>query len=294
MGLKDYFVNKMLASFERSDQEKLSGKPLCTGVIAESDISYAGDFLRGHLLDVYRPAAGTRKLPVLIDIHGGGFMSSYKELDRLFGFHMAKRGFLVFNVNYRLALSGIKVTDQIRDISTAVKWIDGNLNRFGGDRENVFICGHSAGAVLAVIEALNSKSARLRKIFNAPDNCRLQYKGLVLDCGMMTFYQNTVGYWGMRTMVFEKEYWRSETYRNMIWKRVPEFSSLPKIFLISNKKDELKDMTLKFKDILDKSGVENKMDFQTDLALGHCAIIYDPDSEACSGIIDRVVAYILK
>ena len=291
---KTYFVNKMLDSWEQSDRERFKEKATPNGVTEETNISYAEDNIRGHLLDVYYPSAFEGKLPVIIDIHGGGFMSGYKELNRFFGLHMAKRGFLVFNLNYRLALSEIKVTHQIQDISTATKWISGNLDKWGGDRSKVFLFGHSAGAVLSVIEALNSKNQRLRSIFGISGEDFLSYNGILLDSGMMIFYQNTIGYWGMRTMVFEKGYRRQEKYRNMIWGNIPEFSSLPKTFLISNKKDELKNMTLKFKNILDDNKVKNELDFQTNRALGHMAIIYGPDSEECSCVLDKAIKYLLE
>ena len=291
--LKSYLVNKMLNSWEQSDREKLNNKPVPNGVAENNDVAYAADNIRGHLLDTYYPSQVEKKLPVLIDIHGGGFMSGDKELNRLFGLHMAKRGFLVFNLNYRLALSGVKVANQINDISIATKWIGENLDRLGGDYHNILLCGHSAGAVLAVIEALNSTSPRLRKIYGVSENV-LTYKGLLLDCGMMAFYQNTIGYWGMRTMVFEKGYRHKENYKNMIWAQIPELSSLPKTFLISNKGDELKSMTLQFKDILDRNKVENVLDFQINCALGHMAIIYDAGSKECSDIIDRAIEYLLE
>ena len=92
MGARDYFVNKMLAAWEESDRKKLAGIPLPDGVIGTSDICYTQSQLRGHMLDIYYPSQTCEKMPVLIDVHGGGFMSSYKELNKLFGYSMARRG----------------------------------------------------------------------------------------------------------------------------------------------------------------------------------------------------------
>ena len=293
MRLKTYLITKMLNSWEQSDKERLKNKPIPDGIIEKKDIPYTTDNMSEHQLDIYYPATFENKLPVLIDIHGGGFMSGSKELNRLFGLYMAKRGFLVFNLNYRLALSEIKVTDQIVDVSRATNWISYNLDKFSGDRSKILLSGHSAGAVLAVIEALHSANPRLRKVFGV-SNAGLSYKGLLLDCGMLTFYQNTLGYWGMRTMVFEKGYRQQEKYKNMIWDEIPELSSLPKTFLISNEEDALKNMTLKFKRILDQNKVNNELDFQTRHALGHMAIIYNPDTKGCSDVMNRAMKYLLE
>ncbi len=47
-------------------------------------------------------------------IHGGGFISGYKEMNSLFANYLAQRGFVVFNINYRLAYPTINVFDQYR------------------------------------------------------------------------------------------------------------------------------------------------------------------------------------
>lgn len=294
MGVRKYFIDKMLAAWEKSDNAKLAGKSFPAGVLAEKNLCYAQDGVRGHLLDVYYPSQIKEKLPVLIDIHGGGFMSGYKELDCLFGYYMAKRGFLVFNLNYRLALSGVKVTTQIQDIALATKWVSNHLDKYNGDRSTILLCGHSAGAVLAAIEALRVQSARLQKIFDTEEGGFISYQGLILDCGMMTFYENTIGYWGMRNMVFDKGYRHDIKYGNMIWRKIPELATLPKTYLISNEKDELRHMTLEFKKILDERKIENLMNFQANEALGHMAVIYAPDSVGCSLIIDEMTHYLLR
>ncbi len=294
MSLKNYLVNKMLLSWEKADDKKLSNQTLPEGIVEEKNICYANDDIRGHLLDIYYPAKVYDKRPVLIDIHGGGFMSSYKELNRLFGFHMASCGFLVFNINYRLALDKIKVRDQILDIATATNWIYDNIYKYNGDTNKVFLSGHSAGGVLATMEALNAKSPRLRRVFGISRTGFECYQGLLLDCGMMTFYQKTIGYWGMRSMVFDKGYLNQDTYKNMIWEQIPELLSLPKTFLISNEKDQLKYMTFRFKQILDKNKIMNKLDFQTNQALGHMAIIYNPETVACSRVIDKAIQFLMN
>ncbi|MDR2670450.1 MAG: alpha/beta hydrolase [Oscillospiraceae bacterium] len=291
MGLRSYFVNKLLASWDKSDQARFSNKLFPEGVHQQRDVYYAQGDSRNSL-DVYYPSVGSQKLPVLIDIHGGGFMSGDKESDRLFCFHMVKRGFLVFNLNYRLALSDVKVTDQIQDIALATEWVRDHLEEYNGSRNEIFICGHSAGAVLAAIEALTAQSPRLRKVFDINGHSFVPYKGIVLDCGMMTFYQHGIGYWGMRTMVFHKGYRRDIKYNNMIWNQIAELSTLPKTFLISNEKDELRHMTRAFKRILDEKTIENHLNYQTNDALGHMEIIYNPDSIGCSNIIDDMVAYL--
>jgi acetyl esterase/lipase len=293
MGIRSYLVNRMLASWDTSDRARFADKIFPEGVCEETDLPYAQGTSE-HTLDVYYPSVRSTQLPVLIDIHGGGFMSGSKASDRLFGFHMAKRGFLVFNLNYRLAVSGLKIPDQIQDIARATRWVREHLEHYHGNRDELFLCGHSAGAVLAVLESLMAQSPRMRTVFALGGEDFLPYAGLVLDCGMMTFYQNTLGYWGMRTMVLDRGYRHDAQYNNMLWNQIPELSALPKTFLVSNAKDELRHMTTEFKRILDERNIENRLNYQTESALGHMAIIYNPDSSGCSELIDAMTCYLLE
>jgi len=264
------------------------------GITAIENVPYASDTQRGHLLDIYYPNnVMDDTLPVFIDIHGGGFMSGWKELNRLFGYHMARRGFLVFNLNYRHAYFETTVLGQIQDVSMAVRWIFENLHEFHGDKERVFLCGHSAGGVLALSEALSSMSPRLQELFDTQNETQKSFKGIVIDCGLMTFYQKNIRYWGMRRMCFEKNYPDKEYYQNMIWGNLPELSQLPPVFLISNEKDELRQMTFDFQRILEPHTIKHKFDYRTEKLLGHMAIIYEPDSVEGRLLLDEMTAYLL-
>lgn len=293
MGVKRFFVKKMLDKWEVQDKTLFANKLLPDGVCAYTNIPYIDDGHNGHLLDVYYPENTVEKLPIMIDLHGGGFMCGSKEMNKLYGYYLAKRGFVVFNINYRLAFSDTKVLDQIRDVHAAAKWIKDNICRYPADVSQTYISGHSAGGVLALLETLLAKSSRMQNLFGI-DSEQLEYKGVVLDCGMMSFYKNSLGYWGMRSICFEKGYKRQSYYQNMLWARVPEIGQLPPVYLISNKKDELKNMTLAFEKILKRNGIIYQLNFAqrcSGKALGHMAIIYNPDDGECSGVIDDMLTF---
>ena len=207
---------------------------------------------------------------------------------------MAHRGFLVFCVNHRLANDEVKVTQQIQDISLAALWIHDNLLKYGGDTERVYLSGHSAGAVLAVMESLIVQSARLRAVYSCADKGFERYQGLILDCGMLSFYQKSVGYWGMRSIAFERGYKRLDTYRNMLWEQLPELALLPRVFLVSNAKDELRQMTLEFERLLTARGVQHTLNYQDAEILGHVAILYNTEKAKCAEILDEAAHYLLN
>ncbi|WEV73683.1 alpha/beta hydrolase [Bifidobacterium sp. ESL0798] len=123
------------------------------GVDAVTDLDYAGDGLRAHKLDVYYPhdavVRGGKTTPVYIDIHGGGFVHEYKELNRNFCTHLADRGFVVFSLNYRLAPSA-DYLGQMQDVMTGMAWVKEHLADYPCDPEKIFITGDSVGGVMAL------------------------------------------------------------------------------------------------------------------------------------------------
>lgn len=85
------------------------------GVDCVCNIPYINDKTAEHMLDVYFPENSNERLPVIIDIHGGGWMSGSKEINKNFCTNIAVKGFCVFSINYRLA-GKHKFNEQIEDI----------------------------------------------------------------------------------------------------------------------------------------------------------------------------------
>ena len=259
----------------RKDLKKIDQTKFDKTVCEELDIFYADDNSDEHKLDVYYSENKIKK-PVLIDIHGGGFISHDKEVNHLFGNYMAQKGFVVFNLNYRLAYPEYTVFDQIEDIDTAVRWIVDNAEKYGGDTDSMFISGHSAASVLAITEVLLCNSAKMLDDYNLKKR-NYNYKGIILDCGLMHFYKKSIAYNGMRNMIFPKNYSKIPKYKYLIFEAREEIKNLPKIVLITNKKDELKAMTYWFKKLLDRRCVSNLLIDDGDD--GHMGIIFKPYSE---------------
>lgn len=269
------------------DMNRIDYSYLSKDIKEKLNIYYVNDEIKEHSLDIYYKSDNDLK-PILIDIHGGGFIANDKELNHLFGNYMAQNGFVVFNINYRLAYPKYNVFDQVRDINDALRWIIINAQNYGGNTNEIYIAGHSSGGVLAVIEALLCKSEKLREDYNI-EKRNYEYKGLILDCGMMNFYKKNIAYWGMRRMVFPKQYKNDKRYQDIVFQNNEELQLLPKTFLLTNSKDELKDMTYYFKKLLDDKKVNNKLiDNGED---GHMGIIFRPYTEENKIIIQEIKKY---
>ena len=124
-------------------------KDFKAGVKIERDLAYGAH--EKQKLDVYTPAAGGRGAkPVLIFVHGGGFVAGDKGgaaspfYDNVLVWAV-KNGMVGVNLNYRLA-PGAPYPAGIEDLGSAIKWIETNAARYGGDPKKIFIWGHSAGA----------------------------------------------------------------------------------------------------------------------------------------------------
>lgn len=123
-------------------------------------------------LDIYAPETGPGQAdsaqtdaayPVVVFMHGGGWRASDKN-DPL-GVHanlckaLALRGLVAVNVNYRLSPQ-VKHPEHARDTAYSLRWVRENIRKYGGDPENIFLSGHSAGGHLAALISLDSEYLR--------------------------------------------------------------------------------------------------------------------------------------
>jgi acetyl esterase/lipase len=102
-----------------------------------------------HRLDVFRPA-GARDLPVVVFVHGGGFVAGDKSTagtpyhDNV-GLWAARRGMVGVTMNYRLAPEH-RWPSGAEDVGAAVAWLVANVAAHGGDPSRIVLIGSSAGA----------------------------------------------------------------------------------------------------------------------------------------------------
>jgi acetyl esterase len=128
-------------------------KPSRQGVRRIRDIAYRPGGSKAHLLDVYQPVEAGGPLPVVIYIHGGGFQALSKDTHWVMGLAFARRGYLVFNINYRLAPRH-RFPSAMEDACAAFEWVVGNAHRWGGDVSRLALAGESAGANLVTALAV--------------------------------------------------------------------------------------------------------------------------------------------
>ncbi len=110
-------------------------------------------------LDVWTPDPSASGLPVLVWIHGGGFVTGTGSAPAHDGYTFARDGVVHVGINYRLGVEGFTFFDDgtenlgLRDQIAALEWVQRNIAQFGGDPSKVTIFGQSGGAV-AVMDLL--------------------------------------------------------------------------------------------------------------------------------------------
>ena len=274
----------------KTDVGKLDLSRLPEEVTEIKDISYADDNDPGHKLDIFVRMDGSKK-PILIDIHGGGFISEDKAMNRLFGNYMAKLGFVVFELNVRLAYPEWTVFDQIEDIDKGVRFALRCASEYEGDTDQLYIAGHSSGGVLAFTECMLSSSPEMLADFGLKERS-YKYKGLITDCGLMHFYKRSIAYWGMRKMIFPKGYKEDNRYKYLTAENNEFIQKLPKAALLTNSKDVLKKMTYYFDGVLTQKGVEHRLfEYGKD---GHTGIIFKPYTDENQAVLKSVREYLIQ
>lgn len=128
-----------------------------------------GDRGRRNELDVIRPREPGEGRPVLLQVHGGGWVYGEKEHQAApLMTHMAERGWVCVAQNYRLAPRA-PFPAQIVDVKRAIAWIRENAPAFGGDPDFVCITGGSAGGHLSSLAALTANEPAFQPGFEDVD-----------------------------------------------------------------------------------------------------------------------------
>jgi acetyl esterase/lipase len=121
------------------------------GITVTRDIAY-GPGPR-QMLDIYRPDA-PGPLPVVVFIYGGSWRDGEKGNYKFVAAALARHGVVTVVPDYRL-YPQVKYPGFVQDGAAAVAWTFGHVAAYGGDTNRLFVMGHSAGAYIAAMLALD-------------------------------------------------------------------------------------------------------------------------------------------
>ncbi len=141
----------------------------------ELDIEFAAPDGHPLLLDLYLPDRPAAPAPVVVWIHGGGWMYGDRgQVPPVLG-HFAGHGLAVASIEYRLSGQAI-FPAQLDDVRTAVRWLREHADGYGLDAGAVGLWGSSAGAHLAALAATSARDEadRVRAVCDGYGPTRLQ------------------------------------------------------------------------------------------------------------------------
>lgn len=158
--------------------------PALYGVRVMRDVRYGDPSVPEHTLDIYMPdAPPPGPMPVVLYVHGGGFRLLSKETHWMMAVAFARRGYLVLNIDYRLAPEH-PFPAALQDVNRAWLWLLDHAERLGGDLGRIVVAGESAGANLVTSLAIETSYLRpepwAREVFDRG----VQPSAVMAACGI--------------------------------------------------------------------------------------------------------------
>jgi acetyl esterase/lipase len=164
-------------------------------VMTRNDIVFAEHDGVKLLGDFYAPK-GLDKAPVLVAVHGGGWQVGNRKFYSSWGPYLARNGYAVFAIEYRLMKPGVKTyPGAIYDTKAAVQYVRANAGKLGIDPERIGMVGDSAGGHLSALVALAGEEPAFSSEYRSDPNAVVSAKVKVV-----------VGFYGVYDMLAQWEH----------------------------------------------------------------------------------------
>ena len=237
-------------------------------------------------VDIHRPQV-EGPFPVLMYLHGGGWIMGSPKTHRRLGFRFAEAGYLVFNVHYRLAPEApfpAAYDDSVR----ALRWVCDNAHTYRGDVARMAVGGDSAGGNLTAALAghLSDTEAALIKsillIYPALDFSSMNSEQGVIPGSDSNLVDMMVGsYIGHDPDILVKDSRVSPIH---------VAGKLPQAHILCGTADELIDDCKKLDQLLEAAGVPHETAFYDDMPHGFTQMEeFFPEARES---IDRMITFL--
>lgn len=126
---------------------------------------------RGLQIDIHAPISTQsrglfrpgKKAPVILYVHGGGWIKGSKEKIYNLDKFATQRGWMLVSITYR-PVPRTNIDGQVRDVVDSINWVRRNIGKYGGDKKKIAIMGHSAGSHLVSLVAAKRLGGPLRGV----------------------------------------------------------------------------------------------------------------------------------
>ena len=225
------------------------------------DIDYGSNIENG-IMDINMHSSDlNEKKPLIVLLHGGGFIGGSKESTAAYARTLASYGYIVANVDYAYAPEHTYPTPIIQ-LNRAIEYLKENAEAFHIDINNVFIAGGSAGAQIASqFAAIQTNDTLAVKMKVNRVLSKEQLKGVILFCGLYNM-DNVIetGFPWMQEYLWaytgEKDFKKYEKLDEISTvKQITE--SYPPTFITVGNKDELESQSMELIEVLKSKGIKH-------------------------------------
>lgn len=178
MSLNSFAIRKM---FEEGDKKRDAGLGTPDDIIRKDDIIYGPD-KEFNVMDIYYPKDYEGKLPIIVSIHGGGWVYGDKNVYQYYCMSLAQRGFAVVNFTYRLAPE-FKFPSSLVDTNYVMEWIVKNAEQYDLNTDYIFMVGDSAGAHMLTLYSCICTNSEYAKRFSFKVPNHMVPNAIALNCG---------------------------------------------------------------------------------------------------------------
>lgn len=289
LGLED-----IIEMLNKNDRKRLAcASYSLDGVEVLADLSYKDDGDLYHNFDIYYGNSSGNLLPTVVNVHGGGLVYGTKEICKQACVYMAKFGFNVANINYRL-LPDVTLRDQIKDVIDGLTYIYENSHRLNLRSDKIFLTSDSAGSFLTLAALALMKDENFREIFGikAKD---IKISGMALISPMIGLLKS-----GSLSLINEP------ARRGLTQDQIPFTDDilralantiLPPTIITTSEEDFIRDQALSIKNFLDEKNIKNIfLDFKKTNShpLGHGFAITHPDLEESGQVFGEIKDFFNK
>lgn len=258
--LKSLLAAKAFAMSAKSNDDKRdAGLPTdLEGITRFNDIVYGPAKKPGNLLDISMPSDRTADksddpVPVIINIHGGGWIYGSKETYQFYCLHLATYGFAVVNFTYRLPPQ-VEFPGEMDDVNLVFHWVADHVGEYNLDASNVFVVGDSAGGQMAdqYLTILTNPGYRAKFGYERPD---LTVRAAAINCGASFITAKGMisngidAYFTADVVKEKKDLMETEKYMT---------KRLPPLFLMTSNQDFIRDCTVRLDGFLLAKGIRHE------------------------------------
>lgn len=294
-----FLIKKVRADKKKENLEHFSAKSISYDVEEVKDINYLNDRSEFHTMDIYGPKDSQEYLPVIVMIHGGGYISCDKYINEYQGKYFASKGVRVVNMNYRLQPEASFI-EGVEDVFAVLRWIVEHADECKFDTNQICVYGDSAGGHYALLTTAVQNSDYLQQYYGIRP-LKEGIKGVTVSCPMYEIRsakeKKDITSLFLRMSTLHSGRIKDDTYiDNVSVPSIIDRCGFPEFFLITTPTDDVlyKEVS-ELHRLLEEKQVKHtyKEYSSTERVLGHVFHAVDPEYPESMHANDDILNYFL-